>query len=173
MGDPAPSQTARQAQSSAPLGNNCRTKYMLTYNVEYHDLGADDFTRRKLDVSYGGSPNGQTPSVARSGSTHPTDPQGQADADPHRSLRVRTLQLQQNRKRRPGEHPTPRQLLDNGALRVQIQPQYPLGEAVQAPTTRHTRAIARAAVRSRTARRSRGAPGPGGFVRLPTWLSRR
>ena len=70
--------------------NNCRTKYMLTNNVDYHDLGADDFTRRKLDVSYSGSPDGQTPSAAPSGSTHPTDPHGQADAEPHRSLSSQT-----------------------------------------------------------------------------------
>jgi hypothetical protein len=62
-----PSQTAQQAQSIAPPGNNCRTKDMLTNNVEYHDLGADYFTRRNLDVSYGGSPNEQTPSAAPSG----------------------------------------------------------------------------------------------------------
>jgi len=35
----------------APPGNNCRTKDMLTNNVDYHNLGADYFTRRNLDVS--------------------------------------------------------------------------------------------------------------------------
>ena len=47
-------------------------------------LGAGDFIRRNLDVSYSGSPKGQRLSAARSGSTHPTDPQGQAAAEPHR-----------------------------------------------------------------------------------------
>ena len=60
-----PSQTAQQAQSIAPLCNNCRTKYMLTNNVDYHDLGAHDFTRRNLDVSYSRSPAGKHPRLHR------------------------------------------------------------------------------------------------------------
>ena len=84
------------------------------------------------------------------------------------------LQLQRNRKTPPGNVQRLAKLLDNGALRVHVQPQYPLGEDRAGADKRATRgAIARAAVDSRTARRSRGAPGPGGFVRLLTWLFRR
>ena len=90
-----------------------------------------------------------------------------------RRRRTRTLQLQRNRTRRPGNVQRLAKLLDNRALRVHIQPQYPLGGAVQAPITRHTRGNCSCGCRFANSAAISRRPGPGGFVRLPAWLSRR
>jgi len=61
-------------------------------------------------------------------------------------------------------------LLDNRALRVHIHPQYPLGGAVQA---RHAgQLLVRLSIREQRGDLA-APPGPGGFVRLLAWLSRR
>jgi hypothetical protein len=76
-------------------------------------------------------------------------------------------------KPRPGNVQCLAKLLDNGALRVHIQPQYPLGGAVQAPTnaTHAGQLLVWLSIRDHAAISLRR--GPGGFVRLPAWLSRR
>jgi len=91
-----------------------------------------------------------------------------------RRRRTRTLQLQRNRTRRPGNVQRLAKLLDNRALRVHIQPQYPLGGAVQAPTnaTHAGQLLVRLSIREQRGDLA-APPGPGGFVRLPAWLSRR
>ena len=77
-------------------------------------------------------------------------------------------------KPRPGNVQRLAKLLDNGALRVHIQPQYPLGGAVQAPTNAtHTRGNRSCGCRFAHSAAISLRPGPGGFVRLPTWLSGR
>jgi hypothetical protein len=96
-----------------------------------------------------------------------------AERHPHAAPPAKDQDASASRNRNPARGNVQRlaKLLDNGALRVHIQPQYPLGEGRAAPTTRHTRGncscgcpFANSAAISRR-------PGPGGFVRLPTWLS--
>jgi hypothetical protein len=221
-----PSQTAQQAQSIAPLRNNCRTIYMLTDNVDYHDLGAGDFTRRNLDVSYSGSPTGNTLGCT-SGSTHPTDPLGQAAAEPHRSLssqagcvrlcgpgrvpgatctastpastasparrnrraegrragspphsasrrRTRTLSFDVIGKPRPGNvqrrRQAPRQRGAAGPYPTAVSARRGPCRRRQ---TRHTRGKCSCGCRFANSAAILRRPGAGGFVRLPTWLSRR